>query len=176
MVENLKTTKFRNGDPIPYVTDSILWSKLATGAYCNCWNKADYATHYGRLYNWFAVNDSRNIAPLGWHIPTIEEWTTLMDYLGGIEVAGAKLKETSKTYWYENIGATNTSGFRALPGGRRFADGYFGELRFFGYWWSSSEQDDKFAQRLVIMDEDNFAEELWDQKVSGLSVRCIKDE
>src|SRR5665648_943598 len=83
MAENLKTTKYRNGDPIPNITDATAWTNLTTGAYCNNNNDANYATTYGRLYNWYAVNDIRNIAPAGWHIPTKAEWTTLTTYLGG---------------------------------------------------------------------------------------------
>jgi uncharacterized protein (TIGR02145 family) len=118
MVENLKTTKYRNGDPIPNVTGNA-WAALTTGAYC--WYNNDAATYkatYGALYNWYAVADSRNIAPTGWHVPTDAEWTTLTTFLGGESVAGGKLKETGTNHWTSpNTGATNETGFTALPGG-----------------------------------------------------------
>src|SRR5450432_4786545 len=121
MTKNLDVSTYRNGDPIPQVTNDETWSILKTGAWC--WYKNDsatYASTYGRLYNWFAVNDSRRLAPIGWHIPTEAEWSTLSVCLGDFEVVGGKMKETGTTHWSNpNKGATNTSGFAALPGGNR---------------------------------------------------------
>jgi uncharacterized protein (TIGR02145 family) len=94
MAENLKVTRYRNGDPIPCVNDASAWSGLSTGAYCHYNNDFNNAAIYGRLYNWYAVSDSRNIAPGGWHVPTDTEWQTLVDLLGGSSVAGGKMKTT----------------------------------------------------------------------------------
>lgn len=142
MAENLRVTKYRNGDPIPNVTDNTAWATLTTGAYCsygNTANKDDIAS-YGRLYNWYAASDSRNIAPLGWHVPTDAEWTTLTTYLSGATVAGGKMKEAGTTHWTSpNTSATNESGFTALPSGYRGTnDGTFNYLGNYGNWWSST--------------------------------------
>lgn len=94
MAENLKTTKFRNGDPIPNITDVTAWENLTSGAYCYYRNDIVNITTFGMLYNWYAVNDSRNIAPTGWHVPSDAEWSTLRSWLGGVTVAGGKLKST----------------------------------------------------------------------------------
>lgn len=81
MLENLKTTKYSNGDPIPNITDSLTWVSLETGAYCNYNNDENNSVIYGRLYNWYSVNDSRKLAPVGWHVPNDSEWRTLTDFL-----------------------------------------------------------------------------------------------
>ncbi len=118
MAENLKTTKYRNGDPIPNVTDISEWYHLTTGAYCDYINTPGSDVTYGKLYNWHTVADSRNIAPTGWHVPSDAEWAILIEYLGGSDVAGGKLKETGTTHWYNpTTEATNESGFTGLPGG-----------------------------------------------------------
>lgn len=133
MAENLKVTHYRNGDSIPNVTDETAWSNLTTGAYGNYNNDDDISNTYANLYNWYAVNDSRNIAPIGWHIPTDAEWQTLVDYLGGESVAGSKMKETGTEHWRSpNVGTTNESGFSALPGDYRGISGKYysvGEFR-----------------------------------------------
>jgi uncharacterized protein (TIGR02145 family) len=139
MAENLKTTKYRNGDPIPNVTDGPAWWNLPTGAYCNSDNDVNLWTTYGRLYNWYAVNDSRNIAPAGWHVPTDYEWSKLIAYLGSLP--GDKLREEGTEHWLSpNTDATNETGFTALPGGYRDNTGTFISIGSNGYWWSSTEQ------------------------------------
>ena len=175
MMENLKTTKYRNGDVIPNVLDST-WINLTTGAYCNYNNDANNSTTYGRLYNWFAINDSRNLAPAGWHVATAAEWQTLVDYLGGKEEAGGKLKEAGTTHWISpNMDATNSSGFTALPGGYRFSNGLFDRLGSNGYWWSSTENaaSTAYARHLGTDHMDCDLDSL--NKFIGLSIRCIKD-
>jgi len=107
MAENLRTTKYRDGSPIPNVTDSSVWILTTEGAYCNYNNDTTHSNTYGRLYNWYAVIDTRNIAPEGWHVPTQDEWNTLVQFLGGGAVAGGKLKETGTAHWNSpNRGAT----------------------------------------------------------------------
>lgn len=182
MVENLKTTKYRNGDNIPNVLVDTIWSKLKTGAYCNFGNNSDNAKTYGRLYNWYAINDNRKIAPDGWHIPTDAEWTELINYSGGKNIAGGKLKETDTEHWKSpNTGATNVTGFTALPGGARFGDGKFSDFlgNTFGryaYFWSSTESKTFTTAWYCVLSHDQsnvYKAVLYRQ--SGFSVRCLKD-
>jgi uncharacterized protein (TIGR02145 family) len=176
MVENLKVTKYRNGDPIPNVTSLSNWANLSTGGYCNMNNSENHSAVYGRLYNWFAVNDSRNIAPKGWHVPSDEEWTILVDYLGGFDVAGGKLKETGNAHWCEpNVGATNSTGFTALPGGVRSHLYDFLEGCDWAFWWSSTSSTDETAFNRIIFDSEASINRVDNHKKSGFSVRCIKD-
>lgn len=177
MVENLKTTRYRNGNPIQNITDSTQWNKyLNTGAYCSYRNDINYANTYGHLYNWYAVNDSRNIAPEGWHIPSNVEWATLATFLGS-GVAGGKLKEAGTTHWASpNTGATNETGFTALPGGYR--DGYSGMfiyISIYNYLWSSTGYSQSIASCQIMYCEEAFSGEGFFEKLFGFSVRCIKD-
>jgi len=175
MLENFKATKYSNGDAIANVTDSASWIGLSTGAYCNYENKAGNSATYGRLYNWFAVNDSRNIAPTGWHAATATDWATLIDYLGGKD-AGGKLKEAGVTHWISpNMDADNSSGFTALPGGYRFNDGLFSRLGSNGFWWTATENNSltAFYRKLGTDHMDCDLDTLY--KVDGLSIRCLKD-
>lgn len=176
MAENLKTRKYRNGDPIPNVSDNAGWSALKTGAYCLYNNDAADKSGYGVLYNWYAVNDSRNIAPLGWHIPSDEEWTALTNYLQGSSRAGGKIKETGTSHWSDpNSGAVNSTGFTALPGGYRAKDGVFKNLSFCGTWWATSEYTQSVAwYRYVDYGTGNIYS-VSTYKACGLSIRCIKD-
>ena len=140
LAENLKTTKFNDGSSIPLLTKNAVRTDLTTPEYW--WYNNDSAAYdnpYGKLYNWYAVNDGRDLCPTGWHVPTDAEWTTLTDYLGGLSVAGGKLKETGFIHWSNgNVGATNESGFTALPGGDRDINGSFNRIGLNGRWWSSS--------------------------------------
>ncbi len=179
MVENLKTTKYRSGDLIANVTDNAAWAALATGAYC--WynnNAATYKATYGALYNWYAVADSRNIAPTGWHVPTDAEWTILKDYLGGTRVADGKLKEAGTAHWLTpNTDATNSTGFTALPGGYRlYLGGAFYDVGEVGYWWSSTAYDayNAWYRDLYYYYNAN-AYRVNNNKQEGFSVRCVRD-
>jgi len=175
MAENLKTTKYRNGDAIPNLTGD--WSVLVTGTYC--WYNNDAATYknpYGALYNWYAIADSRNIAPVGWHVPTDAEWTTLTTYLGGESIAGGKLKETGTSHWSTpNTGATNNTGFTALPGGDRSYDGTFHNNGYNGYWWSSAEYSASSAWYRGMRYDYSRVSRYSDFKYWGFSVRCLRD-
>jgi uncharacterized protein (TIGR02145 family) len=176
MAENLKVTHYRNGDPIPHVTDGGTWSGLSTGAYCNYNNDEGNVATYGRLYNWYAVDDSRNIAPAGWHMPTDAEWQILVDYLGGEAVAGGKLKEAGTAHWYcPNTGATNESGFTALPGGCRDYYGNFGFMGFDAGIWSSTEYDSNHAWYRYLDFNYSGVSRDDDSKQFGFSVRCVRD-
>ncbi|MBD3333686.1 hypothetical protein GF356_12625, partial [candidate division GN15 bacterium] len=176
MAENLKVTHYRNGDPIPHVTDYGTWSGLSTGAYCEYDNNPSHVATYGRLYNWNAVDDSRNIAPVGWHVPSDAEWQTLVDYLGGSGVAGGKVKEAGLAHWASpNTGATNESGFTALPGGYRSSTGTFYKMSIQAYFWSSTEygSNDAWGRDLFYLnsqvDRFNYG------KQDGFTVRCVRD-
>jgi uncharacterized protein (TIGR02145 family) len=174
MVENLKVTKYRNGISIPNVTDDNEWCNVTTGAYCDYNNTSSNSTTYGKLYNWYAVNDTGNIAPLGWHVPTDADFTKLTTYLGGESVAGGKLKEKGKTHWtIVSSGATNESGFTALPSGYRInSNGAFLFKGSAGYLWCSGENP---RIRHLNYNYDYVDIFVSDYKNIGYSVRCIKD-
>ncbi len=149
---------------------------MTTGAYCYYANdSATYAAVYGKLYNWYAVNDSRGLAPEGWHVSTDFEWTTTADCLGGSGGAGGLMKEIGTTHWSSpNNGATNLSGFTALPGGDRY-EGIFYDINYHGFWWSATESDTTNARARNI-NNSNFSLDVYiGSKLSGFSVRCIRD-
>ena len=181
LVENLKTTKYRNGDPIPNVTNLSTWNFLKTPAYCNYDNNSDYVSSYGRLYNWYAVNDSRNICPAGWHVPTMDEWMVLAEYLGGTHYCGGKLKEQGTVHWNApNTGATNETGFTGLPGGQRNGGGYFNSLLTIGHYWTSTPNPDPMGSyyAAAFSLHYNQAALQWTPSIdkdSGFAVRCVKD-
>jgi uncharacterized protein (TIGR02145 family) len=181
MTENLATVTYRNGDPIPYVADNAEWMGLSDGALCYYNNDASYLLDavgpYGCLYNWYAVNDSRGLAPEGWHIPTSTDWQTLVEYLGGAPVAGGKMKEAGTAHWHEpNTGATNESGFSALPGGIRVHEnGSFQRMgSTAGFWSSNSTTGTSTTSARMVFDEATFIDSA-EQKVRGFSVRCVRD-
>jgi len=176
MAENLKTTKYRNGDPIPQVLENAKWGTLKTGAYCFYNNDPTKKTTYGALYNWLAVIDKRNIAPAGWHIPTDQEWATLTTFLGGRDQAGGKLKETLTTHWLDpNTGATNSTGFSGLPGGYRNSAGVSDKAGYCGGWWSSTAYSTTVAWYRYTDYSTSNLYSCSGFKNSGFSVRCIKD-
>ena len=174
--ENLDVATYRNGDPIPEVQDASTWANLITGAWCYYANNTANGITYGKLYNWYAVNDPRGLAPNGYHIPTDAEWTTLSTYLGGEPIAGGKMKEVGTSHWLSpNTGATNSSGFTGLPGGYRIYNGYFNNIGGSGYWWSSSEFNPNNAWfRWLVKDFGNVYR-INSSKPTGFSVRCLRD-
>ena len=174
MLNNLSVTTYRNGDSIPQVTDITAWSNLTTGAWCYYNNDTANGTKYGKLYNWYAVNDPRGLAPTGWHIPTKDEWTNWVNFLGGDAIAGGKLKTT--TLWLTpNTGATNESGFNGKPGGYRTEAGIFGPLISNAFWWTLKEHDATTAvERSLSYDIANCYMYYYDKR-NGMSVRCIKN-
>ena len=189
MAENLKVTHYRNGDPIPNVTDDAEWADLSTGAFCNYDNDVNNVATYGRLYNWYAVDDSRNIAPEGWYVPTDAEWKQLEMYLGMSQAQadaigwrgtdeGGKLKEADITHWQSpNTGATNESGFTALPGGFRYNPaGNYANMGIYACFWSSTEHGTDFAwHRILLYSEAEVYRNMGYLKHYGLSIRCVKD-
>jgi uncharacterized protein (TIGR02145 family) len=177
LTENLKTTKYNNGVSIHLVTDNTQWTSMTSAAFCWYNNKPDlYKDDYGALYNWWAVKVSF-LCPVGYHVPTNEEWTTLIDYLGGENVAGGKLKITGNLFWENNSFATNESGFSAVGGGvRTHYDGTFISIRRNGSWWTTSPGvNNDSGQRVDIYSNMNGAYVMGLSKKSGFSVRCVKN-
>ena len=176
MAENLKVTHYRNGAAIPLVTSDDDWYNLLTGARCAYDNDQSEVATYGYLYNWYAVNDSRNIAPTGWHVPTDAEWSTLVTYLGGDNVAGEKMKEIGTNHWLSPItGATNESGFAALPGGYRNSNGSFRPLGYGATFWSSTEYDSDTAWYRRLHYTAASVNRTNNNKRDGFSVRLVRD-
>lgn len=184
MAENLNSTKFRNGDIIPLAKTEEEWIKAGENkqpAWCYYGNRSiqddpNYGDKYGKLYNWYAVNDPRGLAPIGWHIPSDDEWTMLTNFLGGKSQAGEKLKSASG--WRNNEYNTNESGFLALPGGHRNAEGLFESIGLNGYWWTSTIDDefkDDVVYRLLGYNFPEIDRFIIDMSC-GFSVRCIKDQ
>jgi uncharacterized protein (TIGR02145 family) len=184
MLENLKTTHYRNGEPITHQPDAS-WYDFTTGAYCNYNNDESYVATYGRLYNWYAVNESRNLAPPGWHVATGDDWTALLNYFGGMYVAAGNLKESGTEHWLDlNVAYLNDCGFDALPGGYRsgsVTDGLTG----MGCWWSSTEYPGTSNAKYIKMFNDlqntmgSFGSGDsggWNDKQHGYSVRCVQDQ
>jgi uncharacterized protein (TIGR02145 family) len=176
-IKNLNVTKYRDGTPIPYVTNSAEWEALTTGAYCSYNNDPANDAIYGKLYNWYAVNDFRKLAPTGYHVPTDAEWTTLTTCLGGEGVAGGNMKETGTAHWNSpNTDATNSSGFTGLPGGYRYYFfGSFYDIGSNGFWWSSSESGSTYAWVCLLYYNNGRATRFDDDKKFGFSVRCLRD-
>lgn len=175
MVENLRTTHYNDGTSIPLVTNDYDWTNLTTDGYCWSDNDSISRTLYGALYNWYAVNTGK-LAPKGWHIPTETDWATLQNYLGGASVAGGKLKETGIGHWETpNTGATNESGFSALPGGYRSkANGTIPTKFQNGVWWSSTGSINNFG-RFILNYNSAASDYQNDNGTLGFSVRCIRD-
>jgi uncharacterized protein (TIGR02145 family) len=176
--KNLDVSTFRNGDPIPEVKSDEEWVKAGNekkSAWCYFKNDPANGVVYGKLYNWYAVNDPRGLAPEGWHVPSDAEWTSLTTFLGGEDVASGKLKEIGTTNWVTpNAGATNETGFTALPGDNRSGNGSFSMLGYTGYWWSSTMQSAGIAYFRDIYYSNSVLARRYDNMNIGLSVRCVK--
>jgi len=177
---NLKVSKYRNGDNIPTGLSNSAWQATTSGAYANYNNDPVNDGLYGKLYNWFAVNDSRGLCPMGWHVPSDGEWTTLENHLGGSSVAGGALKSTAMQPtpggWNSpNTGATNSSGFTALPGGLRYYDGGFGNMTYDGCWWSSSVSSGSNAWNRFLNYGSSYVNRFNYYRTYGFSVRCCRD-
>lgn len=176
LVENLKTTHFSNGDPILIVKDNNTWSTLTSAACCFYDNDTINTSSFGYLYNWYAVNDSRGIAPEGWRVANKDDWEKLYNYVGGIDIASAMLKEAGTKNWDKpNEGATNKFGFTALPGGFRDHLGKFYYKGYDGAWWTSSDYDEITAWYFMMNAETTVLGIGYPRKKNGLSIRCVKD-
>jgi uncharacterized protein (TIGR02145 family) len=184
MAENLRTTTYANGDPIPNVTGNTAWTQLTTGAWAHYENNASYENPYGKLYNWYAVADPRNVCPTNWHVPTDAEWSALVSYLdpangdngNSSTTAGGKMKSTGTQYWQApNTGATNESGFSGLPGGARYGSGNTNFLGYDGFWWSASEFGAENAWYRALGAAGAGIARNTNPKSWGFSVRCLRD-
>ena len=179
MSENLRTTKYSDGNAIPNVTDGGEWVDLEIGAWCHFDNdSSQYEATYGKLYNWYAVETGK-LCPTGWHVPTDVEWTELTDYLGSNGHDGAALKATSGWEDFGNGNGTDDYGWGGLPGGLRDNYGNFRNIGGFGNWWSSSEANESSASRLGLSNHGenvyNYCSYYGVYKGYGLSVRCLRD-
>lgn len=177
MAENLRTTRYNNGDPIPTTTLALDYQDTDKKYQWVYDNNEINAERFGRLYTWYAITDSRGVCPVGWHIPSLEELDVLVEYLGGAEVAGGKLKTAGFSDWrYPNDGATNESGFNLLPAGGRYPDGHFGAVCIMGGFWVATEDDPTNAWGLWMEYGWGEASRHKTGKLGGYSVRCIKDD
>ena len=200
MKENLKTTKYNDGTAIPNKTDNTAWAALATGAYSDYSNNPGDSTMYGRLYNWFAVdnnagtkvasNGGKNVCPTGWHLPSDAEWKTLTDYLTnkgyGFQGSGNDIAKSmaSTSGWttYGTLGtvgndqaSNNSSGFTALPSGCRNYNGTFCDFGSYAYWWSSTEGSSTDAYYRLMFYVSSIVSRIDYLKRYGFSVRCLRD-
>jgi uncharacterized protein (TIGR02145 family) len=181
MAENLKTSKYSDGNDIPLITDGNTWGTLSSPAYCWYLNDIANKPTYGALYNWYTV-ETGMLCPIGWHVPSDSELYTLIDNAGGSDVAGGKLKSTrtepeAHPRWNSpNTGAANEYGFSALPGSyRNSGSGGFSGLGNWGNWWSNTEDVPGFAFSWRMRYSNELATHEWGLKVYGYSVRCVKD-
>jgi uncharacterized protein (TIGR02145 family) len=178
MGENLNTSHYRNKDTIPNITDNATWIALTSGAYCNYNNDAKNAITYGKLYNWYVVNDSRNVCPAGWHVPSNEEMQVLADYLGGTSLAGGKMKEIGTTHWQSpNTGATNQTNFTGLPAGARYLlQGDFSGIGSNANGWTTTIFNSNGAYNWeLVCNQKNLFLYSATNNFAGNSVRCLKD-
>ncbi len=178
MKENLIISQYNNGDAIPQVQDETEWKNLTTGAWCY-YNDTN-GVIYGKLYNWYAINDERGICPPGWHIPTTNDWIILANEYKGTNIAGGYLKAVAKVpdkhpRWINpNAGATNTSKFTALPGGFRNVEAEFRHLGSLGVWWTSSLDINKVPWMVALSYNDEKVQKHPRPKKHGFSVRCVR--
>jgi len=185
--KNLNVSHYRNGDVIPQVTDPAQWANLNYGAWC--WYNNDASTNgatYGKLYNWYAVNDPRGLTPIGWHIPSDLEWNNLIKCLDsssdttimGVQNAllGGSIKEAGLLHWLSpNTGATNISGITGIPGGARYETGTFNGIGKLCYLWSSTEQDSNYAWVRLLYNNASYIVRMNYPKKLGFSIRCLRD-
>ena len=181
MAENLRNNTYCDGEPIEEVKDATAWINLKTSAFVYFKNDKVNNIGLGKIYNWYAASDPRNICPCGWHVPSQKEWQVLVDYLGGAAVAGAALKATGtlpeKTgLWNTPNLATNSSGFGGVPNPYRAGDGDFNLGGDTASWWSSKDDKPTTAVNFVLINSKESVNLSGDTKKQlGSCVRCIKD-
>ncbi len=189
MAENLKVAHYRNGAAIPNVIQNANWKNQLLGAWCNYSNNPDRDDEYGKLYNFMAVTDSRQLCPTGWHVPSNDEWTTLMrsidpfsnpfqgnsGFTGGMMKSKGTLQTGDGLWMFPNTEASNGSGFSAVPNAKRSQAGDFTQLGFDAYWWSSSENNILNANGRAVFYGLGICVPVSLNKRSGLAVRCVKD-
>ena len=181
MAENLNVASYADGTPLPEVTDPFEWDELTTGAWCYYNNEANYACPYGKLYNWYACVDARQLCPTGWHVPTDDDWLALTNYLVGVEFAGGKMKTTGTVeastgfFLSPNADASNSSGFSAIPGGGRYSAGIFNLIGAQACWWSSTAGSATNSWDRYLLYNFGSAYRGSGAKQFGFSVRCLRD-
>jgi uncharacterized protein (TIGR02145 family) len=185
MAENLKTTRYKDGSNLPYVLDDNVWSSLSSGAWAYYNHDNTKNTIYGKLYNWYAVADSRGLCPAGWHVPSKKDWnllanfvdqnadTTCYDYCSLTPIGGRKLKAVSGLWAGPNLESSNETGFSGIPAGFRFNSGSFQSIGYISNWWSNSDSSD-LGLWFYLDDTQNFYRNIISKKF-GVSVRCLKD-
>jgi uncharacterized protein (TIGR02145 family) len=181
MAENLNTSIYRNGDAIATSLNDAGWQSTMIGAWTHYNSEASYTCPHGKLYNWYACVDTRQLCPSGWHVPTDGEWNTLMDFLGGMDVAGGKMKTTgtlqlANGLWYApNTGATNSAGFSGAPQGYRYFLGEYDLLGSNVFWWSTDAflTNNAISWFLSHTESGSFRSDF--DKNYGFSVRCLRD-
>jgi uncharacterized protein (TIGR02145 family) len=176
--ENLRNTHFQNGDVIPEVSDATAWTQTTDPAYCQYKNDPAVSAVYGYLYNFFVAGDSRNVCPVGWHVPTLDEWHTLITYLGGDELGDKKIREAGTTHWFTDTGATNETGMTVLPAGNRELNGDFVNKGSSAHLWSSFEGTVGYETGAWNIGVDNGVSRVFWTPYSnkfGASIRCLKD-
>ncbi len=177
MGENLKTTSFKDGSSIPEVTDTEQWKTQTTPAFCWYNNDNSHDATYGKLYNWYTIEDARGVCPEGWHVPSDAEYSVLTRYLGSADdVAAGRLKESGIEHWNDpNTGASNSSDFTGLPAGMRFQEGQFDHMGKNGLFWSSRRESESLAFYLTLTYNSAASYRTYIYKRSGFSCRCVKD-
>lgn len=177
MGTNLRTTRYCDGTSIPQITGNTEWTLASGGAWCHYENDASHDATYGKLYNWLVMDGPCSVCPTGWHVPNDSDWTELTDFLGGGGVAGGKLKSTGTEYWQSpNTGATNSSGFAALPGGLRVTDaGASTDMGTDAYFWSTSSINPGNGRYYKLTHWQSGSTRSDAEKRYGFSVRCIRD-
>ncbi len=175
--ENLRTTRFADGTQIPLITDDDEFKWCTESARCMYNNMEVYYDIFGMMYNWYAATDTCSLCPDGWHVPSDEEWKILVDYLGGVDIAGGKMKAVDTVLWNSpNVGATNESGLSVLPGGFRNENGRFGGKGSLGIFWSTTVYNYNAGRILVTQANNSKAVRDFSPNMHGFYVRCLKDE
>ncbi len=174
MAENLNVDHYVNGDIIPQVQDFDKWNKLTTGAWCYYDNNKENGKTYGKLYNWYAVNDPRGLATGDWKVPTDSDWVVLINYAGGEGVAGTKMKSTK--HWTDGGNGTNESDFTGLPGGCRSKGSLLSKIGEFGWWWSATAKGNHCAMACELYTLGGTVNRVCQGMEDGLSVRLIKKQ
>jgi uncharacterized protein (TIGR02145 family) len=182
--ENLKTTRFRNGDSIRHLVQPSQWAETVEPAYSFYNDDTNLIHDYGLLYNWYVVNDPRGVCPAGWRMPADSDWTELSMTFGGPTEAGAALKEAGFNHWIQmGVSATNVSGFSGLPGGHRTEEGAYERLQTYAFFWSADHYDGTAcaegqicAHECSLQGETSYFLQDWGFKKRGMSVRCIKEQ